>query len=106
MKKTRVVIGNNILSIDSELLNLSQLELDFGGSLLVQITKEDSVWKVTNAVNGHGQNMLGQLKDEKVIFVDEPSVTLSEVEEVCNRLSKINPEMSSAYSDLFNTLKR
>lgn len=62
----RVVIDELIKKIPLKDLNSDSLDIDFNGHYLIQIQKESDVWKVTNAMNGHGYNCFDEFKDYKV----------------------------------------
>lgn len=44
-------------------------DVDFGGVLKIQITKKSQSFKITNAMNGYGQNCKKEFENEKIIFI-------------------------------------
>jgi len=67
----RVLIDTNVVRIIKDVLDQNNsLDIDFNGSYMIQIQKENDIWKVTNAMNGYGENCFEQFKNEKVIIIE------------------------------------
>lgn len=73
MDTVRIVIDMLIISIPKSDLDSGSIDVDFNGNYLIQIQKENDsdVWKITNAMNGHGHNCFDEFKDFEVSILDK-----------------------------------
>jgi predicted RNase H-like nuclease (RuvC/YqgF family) len=59
-----------------------QFNADFSGSVMLEISKIDGMWKVTNAMNGWGNNVMGELySTATVTFLTESTPQPSEAQD-------------------------
>jgi hypothetical protein len=85
-----------------------QFDVDFYGNYLMQISKVDGVWKVTNAINGWGSNVAKDFKNSKVTFLaaSTPQQNLSqqpqEIDGVNGLWSERVYELLSALCSMWN----
>lgn len=66
-----IKIGSLQTEIDLSLLNEDSFDVDFDGNVMIQVTRVcDDFYRVTNAVNGWGENCFDEYKNEKVNVED------------------------------------
>lgn len=68
MKKLLVVTENRYLGDIDETLEVQ--ELITGNGDLIQITKTDAGFKITNGMNGYGDNTRADWEDAKIYTID------------------------------------
>tara|TARA_R110002012_G_scaffold305404_1_gene509530 strand:+ start:132 stop:338 length:207 start_codon:yes stop_codon:yes gene_type:complete len=57
------------VAISDEELSQNVFDIDFGGAMMVQFTKqEDGTFKPTNAMNGWGNNCYQEISDKEVVI--------------------------------------
>jgi hypothetical protein len=68
----RVVIDMNIVRIPKLDLDKNPVDIDFNGNYLIQIQQEENskLWKICNAMNGHGNNCFEEFKDFEVSILN------------------------------------
>ena len=69
----RIVIDMLIVRIPKINVDSNSIDVDFNGNYLIQIQKEEGseLWKITNAMNGHGHNCYNEFKDFEVSILDK-----------------------------------
>ncbi len=65
-------VGEFATEITKEEMTGQVFDIDFGGHLKVQITKTENGFKVTNAMNGYGQNCKKEYENKEVHFYEQP----------------------------------
>jgi len=66
--KTLKFDGQEVAISDKE-LSQDVFDIDFGGAMMVQFTKqEDGTFKPTNAMNGWGNNCYQEIADKEVVI--------------------------------------
>jgi hypothetical protein len=57
------------VEISEDELNYDVFDVNFGGSMMVQFTRqEDGTLKPTNAMNGWGNNCFNEISDKEVVI--------------------------------------
>lgn len=79
----KAVIVNDMIGLITGVDEDGDAVVEFGGSYQLQISKVDNEWKVTNGVNGYGNNCRKEFEDATVIPLYEspaPDGWVSEAE--------------------------
>lgn len=68
-----IMIDGLVAELPIEAETNDVFDVSFGSSHMLQITKENNSYKVTNGVNGYGKNCFKEYQNQKVsILIDEP----------------------------------
>ena len=105
MNFKRILIGTLCKVVTEDELKPNLVDLDFGNIALRIEREEGKSWKVTNAVNGYGQNIKHQFINTCVEILPSKSFSYEQIEDICTRLMKSSPETSGTLQDLLTQLK-
>ena len=68
-KMRKLKFDGQEIAISDDELSKDVFDIDFGGSMMVQFTKqEDGNYKPTNAMNGWGENCYKEIADKEVVI--------------------------------------
>ena len=63
--------GHHIKEIDRNILSENEFDIDFEGHYKVRVSNDNGIFRVSEAMNGYGDNCFGAWQDKKVTFLTE-----------------------------------